>query len=69
MPLVICEECGQSVTVSTTNGHAKYQFDLNRCTQKTRPSTPAERFVDATRCPRLEATITAARERSENLSA
>ena len=65
MPLVICKECGQSVTVSITNGDAKYQFDLNRCTQKTRPSTPTERFVDATRCPLLEATISATRERSE----
>jgi hypothetical protein len=65
MPVVICEECRQPVMVTISNDEAKYQFDLNRCTQKTRPSTPAERFVDSTRCPRLEATIRAARERSE----
>jgi hypothetical protein len=65
MPVVICEECRQSVTVAITDSGAKYQFDLVRCTQKTRPSTQAERLVDATWCPRLEATIRAAFERSK----
>jgi len=64
MPVVICEECRQSVTVTVTgNNAAAYQFDLNRCIQKGRPSTPAERFVDSTRCPRLEAAISTARQR------
>ena len=34
MPVVICEECRQSVTVKVIGGEAAYQFELNRCTQK-----------------------------------
>jgi len=65
MPVVICEECRQSVTVKVIGGEAAYQFELNRCTQKNRPSTPTERFVDSTRCPRLEAAIKTARQHGE----
>jgi hypothetical protein len=64
MPVVICEECLQPVTVKVIDGsEAAYQFDVNRCTQKNRPGTPAERFVDSARCLRLEAAISAARQR------
>jgi hypothetical protein len=65
MPVVICEECRQSAKITVTGGEVAYKFNLSRCTQKNRPSTPAERFVDSTRCPRLEAVISTARQRGE----
>jgi hypothetical protein len=66
MPQLICSLCGQTVTVTILPEHgASYTFDQLRCVQKSRPSTLGERFVDASKCPRLEASITAARERGE----
>jgi hypothetical protein len=66
MPQVTCSQCGQTVHVTVLPSRdVKYTFELPRCTERTRPSTPGERFVDATKCPRLEASIAMARTRGE----
>ena len=65
MATVTCAECRQIATVSAALGAAQYKFEYNRCTQRARPSTPQERFVDSTKCPSLEKSIEAVRQRGD----
>lgn len=65
MATIVCAECGQSASVILTGDMAEYSFAWERCAQRFRPSTPQERLVDSSKCPRLEASIEAAQKRGE----
>lgn len=65
MAAVTCVECGQIADVSVASGAAQYTFNHARCTQRARPSTSQERFVDSTKCPSLERSIALASERGD----
>jgi hypothetical protein len=64
MPMVRCDGCGQLVTVIVQDdGKVRFKFKHWLCAQRKWPSTPSGPFVDAPSCPKLEASIEAARKR------
>ena len=66
MPMVTCKKCHiQAHVTRLSPTEAKYKLEFTRCPDSNRPSTPSERFVDATYCPHMEASISEAAKRGE----